>query len=485
LSTSDIWEDDLLDREKDASFLQKLLLAKSKEKETNPDSPAYVLNIDQSWGAGKTFFLKRFEQQLREEAGYATCYINAWEDDFSEDPMIPIISAIDQQLLSANARDSDASKHWKDAKSHVVTFAKVFTKHAAMGALKKFTGVHLAELTDELEHSDTIAKTGEDSTEIAAEHLLESFRGKKKHLNDFKEAFAAAIKALSNSGSKSPLFVLIDELDRCKPTYAIAVLERIKHLFSVNGVVFVLATDKEQLSHSISAVYGENFDGARYLNRFFDSTYHFPEPSTASFVDFVIHSKGIELHKLCAPLGTETSEFIVNCMKSYALSLRDIEQCLSTLEIITTLWSHKSGIQLIYLLPLIICHQQSRREEFSCLANREHERWANTTFPNSNSLQPIDIHFEEHDDFGRFVKRHSVPLRNLLSNFMRYSFNSLDQLPNLNPSSGPTNKWLYRTFSREHSLDHGSEVTLNRTLKSIVCEYPDYVKSAQLLDSGT
>ncbi|QDE47832.1 hypothetical protein EIN43_17235 [Enterobacter hormaechei] len=65
-----------------------------------------------------------------------------------------------------------------------------------------------------------------------------------------------------------PTFIFIDELDRCRPNYAIDMLETIKHLFDINNVVFVIATDKEQLSHSICSVYGSGFDATRYLDRF-------------------------------------------------------------------------------------------------------------------------------------------------------------------------------------------------------------------------
>jgi hypothetical protein len=63
--------------------------------------------------------------------------------------------------------------------------------------------------------------------------------------------------------------ILIDELDRCRPTYAIEMLEAIKHWFCVPNVVFVLAMDREQLSHSIRAVYGQGFDVDGYFLRFF------------------------------------------------------------------------------------------------------------------------------------------------------------------------------------------------------------------------
>lgn len=62
----------------------------------------------------------------------------------------------------------------------------------------------------------------------------------------------------------------IDELDRCRPTFAIELLERIKHLFDIQNIVFVLSIDKEQLEASTAAAYGSAINAPEYLRRFID-----------------------------------------------------------------------------------------------------------------------------------------------------------------------------------------------------------------------
>ena len=76
------------------------------------------------------------------------------------------------------------------------------------------------------------------------------------------------------AGVQLPLFVFVDELDRCRPDYAIELLEGIKHLFGVPGVYFVVATNTVQLGESVKAVYGSGFDGVRYLKEILRSTVH-------------------------------------------------------------------------------------------------------------------------------------------------------------------------------------------------------------------
>jgi hypothetical protein len=87
--------------------------------------------------------------------------------------------------------------------------------------------------------------------------------------------------------------VFIDELDRCRPTYSIELLERIKHLFDIPGLVFVLATDLAQLSNSICAVYGSRFDSRRYLQRFINLEYSLKEPQKSDYIKALTQSLGI------------------------------------------------------------------------------------------------------------------------------------------------------------------------------------------------
>ena len=72
-------------------------------------------------------------------------------------------------------------------------------------------------------------------------------------------------------------------MDRCRPTFAIEMLERIKHLFDVANIVFVLSVDKKQLEASTAAVYGERINAAEYLRRFIDLEYGIPLVQTKQF----------------------------------------------------------------------------------------------------------------------------------------------------------------------------------------------------------
>ena len=86
---------------------------------------------------------------------------------------------------------------------------------------------------------------------------------------------------------------MIDELDRCRPSYAVELLEVAKHLFSVDRIIFVLAVNRDQLAHSVRALYGSDFDAEGYLRRFFDVDFQLPEPNRDAFIAAQLQATGI------------------------------------------------------------------------------------------------------------------------------------------------------------------------------------------------
>ena len=92
-------------------------------------------------------------------------------------------------------------------------------------------------------------------------------------------------KTLSESHQGRPLVVMIDELDRCRPSYAVELLETAKHLFAVDHIIFVLAVNRSELAHAIRALYGSGFDAEGYLGRFFDVDFVLPAPERDAFIE--------------------------------------------------------------------------------------------------------------------------------------------------------------------------------------------------------
>lgn len=251
------WEGDLMNRRQAADFLQQFL---------DQTPTIKVLNVNSAWGSGKTFFIQNWHVALKQTR--ASVYFNAWENDYTGDPFVSLAANIKEQLQAQSCSVSD-TRFTDFTKSAAKTLVGVVPA-VGKGLLKKWVGVD----------ADVITEAALDAAEELAEKTIESIINKNsevtKQVREFRALLGMLCKEISKEKSDvhdefiPPVYIFIDELDRCRPTYAIELLERVKHFFSTESCVFVVATDSAQLRHSIRAVYGTNFDSERYLRRFFN-----------------------------------------------------------------------------------------------------------------------------------------------------------------------------------------------------------------------
>ncbi|WP_165741829.1 P-loop NTPase fold protein, partial [Pseudoalteromonas sp. Z1A6] len=297
-SVGEYFPADKLDRARYATFLSRLL-AQEGFDETRPDEDQkknYVLNLNAEWGAGKTYFLKRWSQELIVD--YPVVYIDAWQQDYSDDPFLTVIAGIIKQL------QLQAKFNITIPKSAVSIF-KAVAPAIAQGLTKKISGIDLDELhtllfsddeidSDQKQNSNKL--TGSDfspAVKALAQNLIKDHEAKNKSVEVIKYKLADWVSKFEEQKDKSlPIFIFIDELDRCRPSYAVEMLETIKHIFDVKGIVFVVATDTEQLQHTIKSIYGEGFDAKIYLGRFFNSRYSLKRPALKDFLS--VHSDTIK-----------------------------------------------------------------------------------------------------------------------------------------------------------------------------------------------
>jgi hypothetical protein len=285
---------DKLDRARYATFLSRLLAQEGFDKSRSDDEQKknYVLNLNAEWGAGKTYFLKRWSRELIVD--FPVVYIDAWQQDYSDDPFLTVIAGIIKQL------QRQAKFNITIPKSAVSMF-KAVAPAIAQGLTKKISGIDLDELhtllfsdeeieDDQKQNSNKL--TGSDfspAVKALAQNLIKDHEAKNKSVEVIKAKLADWVNKFEEQEGKSlPIFIFIDELDRCRPSYAVEMLETIKHIFDVKGIVFVVATDTEQLQHTIKSIYGEGFDAKVYLGRFFNSRYSLKRPALKDFLS--VHS---------------------------------------------------------------------------------------------------------------------------------------------------------------------------------------------------
>jgi hypothetical protein len=185
-------------------------------------------------------------------------------------------------------------------------------------------------------------------------------------MEQFKKALAELVAEIDKSQTyKLPLIVFVDELDRCRPLYAIELLEEIKHLFDAHGVCFVVATDTRQLCSSIKAVYGAEFDAERYLHRFFSQDYTLPDPDYYSFSQMLCSELPEEISQklflpFSVPNGMEKLPYLFGQLaNAFELDLRSQQQCFLLFEALSITWD-QGKIHAPLLIYLIMLRQRSR-----------------------------------------------------------------------------------------------------------------------------
>ncbi|MEZ9999962.1 P-loop NTPase fold protein [Vibrio lentus] len=290
-----------------------------------------VLNINGSWGTGKTHFLKQMYSNLRFKHEYPVIYIDAWKSDFSNDPLLVVISEMIEQFKLLNPMINAEDKEQELLKV-LGKYSKKLWNVAAIGvgnyASEKFDNATIVDLAK-------IATFKDEDEVVVGRNLTDNYKNQLSALNDCKLALTHYVNCFPEG--KRKVFVLVDELDRCRPTYAIEMLETIKHFFSLDNYIFVVATDTNQLSHSIKAVYGSEFDGTEYLSRFFNRSAALPEPDKRLFSkllvnDSLITNQEVKIVNACDYSADFVTKLLHEVSVMYNLSLRRMEQVYRKLE---------------------------------------------------------------------------------------------------------------------------------------------------------
>ncbi len=216
---------------------------------------SFVVSLNAPFGRGKTTFVKMFENFLQEkERDEIVISLNAWETDFAKNPLIAILSEILEKIKKIE------DKYFEDGQKSVFNkdhFTK--TVRATIRILGEFAKNYSPAVKSAIE---TAQKTGTIINEECPDIDQQFFQAKEQYqkLRELLGKFIAKT-------NKKRLIIIIDELDRCRPNYAIEFLEAIKHIFAIKGIIFILAVNKEQLQASTRALFGDiKFD--EYYRRF-------------------------------------------------------------------------------------------------------------------------------------------------------------------------------------------------------------------------
>lgn len=291
---------------------------------------SYSISLDGKWGSGKTFFVKQTKmvleannefiesmspekkQMIKEKqhsffgpdvtlAPQVCVYYDAWENDSDEDPMLSLVYSI-MQTVSTDYTFRERN-YLKTGTAILEVIGKqnwgsiIGSIKSGVSILEHLSGTDIEKIVEGLK--------GENPLEV-----LEKDRSLSEKINEFLDSL------LPEKGNR--LVIFVDELDRCSPSYAVRLLERVKHYFSNEKITFVFSVNISELQYTIKQYYGYDFDGARYLDRFFDLRVQIPK---------------VDLSKYYSQLNFSTREYTWSVMcdamiRIYGMELREISRYL-------------------------------------------------------------------------------------------------------------------------------------------------------------
>jgi hypothetical protein len=236
--------------------------------------------------------------------------------------------------------------------------ARIGIKAATLGLINQSEIDELEGIKDDLSSgvSSMVEKLIEERLSSHSEDakILQTFRDLLSELPDRLDTGEDKPTGEQDTEAK-PLVIIIDELDRCRPTYALDMIEKVKHLFSVRNVVFLLIMNKKQLEESVKCVYGPKIDARAYLQKFINVETSIPKRLTTSILDNDLgkySEKLLKLHEMQDRKDADGIAYYIKRLSVYFnFSLRELEKVFTNLAVFYI--SFGKGEMLHDLCPIV------------------------------------------------------------------------------------------------------------------------------------
>ena len=245
--------------------------------------------IDGGWGTGKTEFCQKLIRLMQEQhRDYQPVYIDAFRSDHSGEPLLALLAEIIKACTPEDIGEqpSEQRKEMTKKVAKAAGFVMKTVAKAAVGHVLKQNMEDLAEgmsqiINDKQEAKNAAATVAGAATTLASHSIdatidatVEALLKEQIEAEKNLETLKACLKEFAE---EKPIILFIDELDRCRPDYAVDMLEVIKHVFDVENVKVVLVTNTKQLRAAINHRYGVEVDAHKYLDKFLKYSFALPD----------------------------------------------------------------------------------------------------------------------------------------------------------------------------------------------------------------
>ena len=275
----DIFKNDRLGLEPAVQVQSEALLSNSPQ----------AVAIDAPWGSGKTTFMALWQAYLHSKDVKVVTF-NAWKFSLS-DPL----DALTRSVLSQFEDIPDAQR--QPGHRQLLEFVRRGSPLLQKGL--RVATLFSPDLAENLDAVESVA----DSAQALVDSIDSATSGQSSSTEPAgdihsPEAFTSALSLAASHWSEKPVVIMVDELDRCSPEYAVEMLQLLEHVFYAENVVFVVSLNRAELVHSVKAFYGQDFDADGYLERFFDDVFPLPVSNRTSYIESVLKSIDSEIEDL-------------------------------------------------------------------------------------------------------------------------------------------------------------------------------------------
>ncbi|HGS9501891.1 hypothetical protein GSQ54_17430 [Clostridioides difficile] len=407
-----------------------------------------VLAVNSPWGAGKTTFFELWRAYLKSnnelKSKYEVIYFNAWENDDCLDPLVSIMGEMKESIEKVNKTNWDNIK--EKGKKIVKKLTPVVIKVATAGLVSS-NDVHLDDKV-----KDSIIDVSGNLFDV--DEYIEQ--------KEIRKEFEKELKEYQEKLDKTVIF-FIDELDRCRPTFAIETLERVKHLFNLEKFIFILGIDKEALSNSIKVIYGTGTDINGYLARFIDMEYSLKETHREEYTKYLFEKYMKD--KIEERTYENFLKVVPRIIELFNLSLRDTEKIVITLYLLLKSNRYVYEDLEVYMIPFLLILSRFDKILYSRIKNK------NVKFKQLTEIlnEKIDIENWFNEDKKGYVLK--AKLINILYDVEAYK--ELEEKANEFDNMTEQNK-VYGENMYRHCLRSGYNLNFSEN-KSSLEEHLEYI----------
>ena len=307
---------------KDHDKLERSQLSKDLTKLVNRVEDPLVIALDGGWGSGKSLFLKCWVgEHLKSEdtpADQFTLYFDAFAEDYLDDPLSALTAAFAERSDQLTPGEAKLNR-LKEAAFRVLPIVVRMGLAASTAVASEVAGAAVRGMIE----------SGKKDVEKAAADYWSEEASRRKAVGDFRDTLIELTEPDEDGSPSKKLIIVVDELDRCRPDFALELLEITKHLFSVPGVHFILGVNMSELANSVRARYGSGIDAERYLHKFVQVRIPMKPLKSArgEAGEATFYAKIVMDHlRITAEIRSYVEKYLSMVNYHFDLSLRDVQR---------------------------------------------------------------------------------------------------------------------------------------------------------------